>query len=156
MLDGASLAAAECWARPRWHRRLLWVLLVSLPASFAAIAPAQVRATSPPAHSHPNEFGTSWECDQGYRSDGGLCRRVVLPSHSYLAASGDTFECERGYRRDGERCSQISVPANAHLTDSRFVRGWECNQGYRERGGVCVAIRVPPHGFAPATAAIVP
>ena len=103
-------------------------------AMSCSVPGAPAGAVDAPPNAHPEQFGSGWECHQGYQEDSGTCVAIEIPANAYLDPSGDHWDCQRGFRRQGDACAAIDVPANAFLTDTLYGEGWECERGHREQG----------------------
>lgn len=96
----------------------------------------QLIAADPPRNSHPNSFGTGWECDRGYYRSGQKCVKVVVPENADIDVYGSGWSCNRGYYRSGNKCVKVIVPENASI--DVYGSGWSCNTGYKQRNNACI------------------
>jgi hypothetical protein len=94
--------------------------------------------SSVPANAHIDYTGRNWECDRGYRPEGGKCIKVSMPANARIDYTGRNWECDRGYRPEGGKCIKVSMPANARIDYTG--RNWECDRGYTQVGKTCVKI----------------
>lgn len=94
------------------------------------------------------QFGSGWECDQGFRKVGQVCEKVSIPDNAYPTnrSYGSAWSCNRGYRRSGDTCVEVEIPENAYLNSPRGD-DWECHRGYRKGELGCEAIIVPENGY---------
>ena len=131
-------------------------VLVSLAlfAGTAEFALAQGVVGALPANATARAYGNSWECDSGYRKDGGTCVAVTLPGNAYLTSStyGSGWDCQHGYRKSNEGCAAVELPMNAHLGSVSGDR-WLCDRGYQKVGTTCEAIQIPAKTVAKFTMA---
>jgi hypothetical protein len=126
--------------------------LVALIAAliFAASGSVSAQDTSPkaiPLNAHPGSYGSSWECDYGYRSSGTACIKISLPANAYFNGSlyGAGWDCNRGFRRLAGACVAITLPDHTYLNSSGSR--WECERGYRRSPSGCDKILVPANGY---------
>lgn len=110
--------------------------------AFAQESPLQV-----PANATARQYGSGWDCDQGYREREGTCAVVGLPANAFPTnySFGPGWECSHGYRSTEDSCAAIAVPSNGYLDDSGD--SWKCNRGYRAVDDRCVVIHVPESGY---------
>jgi len=89
--------------RPAPWRRAAPPIVAGLCTLILAVVSALAQDTEValPPHAHPSPLGIGWQCDWGYRRDGGSCVSVKVPDHAYLSDTGNTWRCLRGYRRQG-------------------------------------------------------
>ena len=116
------------------------------------LASAQDSKGAIPANSTAKSYGSGWECDKGFRMNGGSCIAVTSPKNAYLTNSsyGDGWACRHGYRKKGDTCSPVALPANAYLSGSSGDR-WLCDRGFRQVKDTCEAISVPENGYLTAS-----
>ncbi len=91
-----------------------------------------------PANAHKVPYVDSWECNRGFKDEGGQCVRLVLPPNAKLDITGNSWECNRGYREKDNACEKFTLPKNAHFDATG--NSWECNRGFREDGDGCVVM----------------
>jgi hypothetical protein len=94
-----------------------------------------------PLNSHKSPYGSSWECDRGFRQVGNECQRVVIPANAGLDILGHDWECNRGFRRVGEVCQTVAIPKNAGL--DILGHDWECLRGFQRIGSECQKLLLP-------------
>ena len=100
--------------------------------AFAQEGPLQV-----PANATARQYGSGWDCDQGYREHEGTCAVVGIPANAFPThyPFGPGWECNRGYRAVDDVCVAIEVPENAHLNSAGD--NWDCNRPYRRQASDC-------------------
>ena len=145
--------AARIGQRLCEHVMRLLALAVVL-AGLSGAALAQDEDAARPPNSHPERYGSGWECDWGYQEEDGTCVAVNVPANAYLTPLGASWECRRGFRResrgfgqDNDVCVPIKVPAHGYLDVNTF-NGWSCEIGYRDERNRCVDIVVPENAHA--------
>ena len=131
--------------------RFTWRLALSAAAIMMMCIPVigatQPTATPMPANAYHERNGGQWDCNRGFRKDGGKCISMNVPRNAHLTSSGLSWSCDRGFRRESDTCVKVIVPANAYAEDFEYSRGWECNRGYRRVEPGCVRVSVPANAF---------
>ena len=100
------------------------------------IIPRLLFAGDLPNNSHPNIYGTGWDCDRGYYKSGQQCIKVVVPENASIDIYGSGWACNRGYYKSGDKCVKVIVPENASI--DIYGSGWACNKGYKKSNNACV------------------
>jgi hypothetical protein len=59
-----------------------------------------------PQFGYLTSSGGDWQCERGYKKNGGSCVALVMPANAHIGHSGNDWSCNPGYRRHGERCAQ--------------------------------------------------
>jgi hypothetical protein len=57
-----------------------------------------------PQNAHVDYTGRNWECDRGYRPEGGECKKFYVPVNAHVDYTGRSWECDRGYQKVGNEC----------------------------------------------------
>jgi len=91
-----------------------------------------------PDNSHPNIFGTDWDCDHGYYRSGQKCVKVIVPENASIDIYGTEWACNRGYYKSGQKCVKVIVPENAGI--DVYGSGWVCNKGYKKSNNKCIPV----------------
>ncbi|MBI5558740.1 MAG: hypothetical protein HY885_13995 [Deltaproteobacteria bacterium] len=99
------------------------------------IIPRILFAEDLPNNSHPNIYGTGWDCDRGYYKSGDKCVKVIVPENASIDVYGNGWTCNRGYYKSGDKCVKVIVPENASI--DIYGSGWACNKGYKKANNVC-------------------
>jgi len=116
------------------HMEKYWVI------TFLIISPL-LFAGNLPDNSHPNIFGTDWDCDHGYYRSGQKCVKVIVPENASIDIYGTEWACNRGYYKSGQKCVKVIVPENARI--DIYGSDWSCNRGFYKSGQKCVKVVVP-------------
>ena len=100
-----------------------------------------------PDNARAKNYGSGWECNEGYREKDGLCAVIEVPANAYptKSSNGKGWKCSWGHREEDNACIAIEVPANAYLDGSGDI--WTCDRGFRKVADACVAIQVPANGY---------
>ncbi len=109
---------------------------------------AQSEASSIPENSHTKSYGIGWECNRGFKSDGGKCSPITVPENARLSdrSYGKGWECHYGYKEDGGKsCNKTVVPEGGYL--DAYGDGWRCLRGYRNTDESCEKIVVPVNAY---------
>lgn len=127
---------------------LQFLLILLILAVSPIAAHAQSSRAEMPVNASPNTYGSGWECDSGFRNNGGqTCEPITIPENAYLSGStfGRGWVCARGFRERGQTCERIQVPENAYLGASGV--DWNCERGFRKTRNECIEVVVPANAF---------
>jgi len=106
-----------------------------------------------PPNSHPNVFGTGWECDRGYFRSGQKCEKVILPENAHINVYGNGWECNQGFKKSNNLCIPMTkedIRKQKELEQAilkeiqrrklQGVSGDDCETEYKTNAEVCVEI----------------
>ena len=127
--------------------RIPWVVFTGpIIALFLFAMPAF--AQTMPENASAKSYGEGWQCNVGYRLDGGICATVVTPENAYETnrTYGSGWECLHGYRKVGQTdCVAVVVPDGGFLDPSG--ERWHCLRGFLKVDDTCQEIVVPENAY---------